>query len=91
MLRTGLLVCGVLSSLLYVAMTIFVAMQWEGYSSTSQTISELSAIGVWERINLGVFLLWVVVLAIALLRVEDTARGIVRGTANFSAHAHQRH
>ena len=48
-------------------------------------------IGVWERINLGVFLLWVVVLAIALLRVEDTARGIVRGTANFSTHAHQRH
>ena len=220
MLRRGLLVCGVLSSLLYAAMTIVVAMQWEGYSSTSQTISELSAIGaptrslwavpgalytllvtafgwgvwqsgarsralrivgglllaygalglvwpfapmhlretlaagggtvsdtmhivlasvtvllmllaiafgaaafgrpfrlysivtlvilatfgaltfrdapgiaanlptpwigVWERINLGVFLLWVVVLAIALLRVEDTARGIVRGTANFS-------
>ena len=25
-------------------------------------------IGVWERINIGVFLLWVVVLAIALLR-----------------------
>jgi hypothetical protein len=25
-------------------------------------------IGVWERINLGVFLLWVVVLAVALLR-----------------------
>ena len=48
-------------------------------------------LGVWERINLGVFLLWVVVLAIALLRVEDTARGIVRGTANFSTHAHQRH
>ena len=45
MLRRGLLVCGVLSSLLYVAMTIFVARQWEGYSSTSQTISELSAIG----------------------------------------------
>ena len=227
MLRRGLLVCGVLSSLLYVAMTILVARQWDGYSSASQTISELSAIGaptrslwavpgavytvlviafgwgvwksgahdrafrivgglilaygalglvwpfapmhlretlaagegtasdtmhlvlasvtvllmllaiafgaaafgrpfrlysivtlvilatfgaltfrdapgiaanlptpwigVWERINLGVFLLWVVVLAIALLRVEDTARGIVRGTANFSTHAHQRH
>ena len=31
-----------------------------------------------------------VVLAIALLRVEKTARGIVRGTANFPAHARQR-
>jgi Protein of unknown function (DUF998) len=29
-------------------------------------------IGVWERINIGVFLLWVVVLALALLRVPDT-------------------
>lgn len=26
--------------------------------------------GVWERINIGVFLLWVVVLAIALLRAQ---------------------
>jgi hypothetical protein len=25
-------------------------------------------VGLWERINIGVFLLWVVVLAIALLR-----------------------
>jgi len=30
-------------------------------------------IGVWERINLGVFLLWVVVLATTLLRVKDAA------------------
>jgi hypothetical protein len=28
---------------------------------------------VWERINIGVFLLWVVVLAITLLRVQETA------------------
>lgn len=28
--------------------------------------------GVWERINLGVFLLWVVMLAVALLRVEPS-------------------
>jgi uncharacterized protein DUF998 len=30
-------------------------------------------VGLWERINIGVFLLWVVVVAIALLRVRDTA------------------
>ena len=29
-------------------------------------------VGVWERINLGVFLLWIVVLAAALLRGRDT-------------------
>jgi hypothetical protein len=49
MVRKSLLVCGILSSLLYVAMTIFVAMQWEGYSSASQTISELSAIDAPTR------------------------------------------
>ena len=49
MARKSLLVCGILSSLLYVAMTIFVAMQWDAYSSASQTISELSAIGAPTR------------------------------------------
>jgi Protein of unknown function (DUF998) len=47
--RTALLVCGIVSSLLYVAMNVFVAMQWEGYSSASQTVSELSAIGAPTR------------------------------------------
>src|ERR1700687_4582000 len=47
--RKILLVCGVLSSLLYVAMTVFVPMQWEGYSSASQTVSELSAISAPTR------------------------------------------
>jgi hypothetical protein len=39
-----LLVCGILSSFLYVVMTVFIAMQWDDYNSASQTISELSAI-----------------------------------------------
>ena len=43
------LFCGILSSLLYVAMNIFIPMQWEGYSTTSQTISELSAIDAPTR------------------------------------------
>jgi len=47
--RKILLVCGVLSSLLYVAMNVLVPMQWEGYSSASQTVSELSAIGAPTR------------------------------------------
>jgi hypothetical protein len=47
--RKTLLVSGILSSLLYVAMNIFVAMRWDGYSSASQTVSELSAIGAPTR------------------------------------------
>jgi hypothetical protein len=49
MIRKILLLCGILSSLLYAAMTVFVAMQWTDYSSASQTISELSAIGAPTR------------------------------------------
>ena len=49
MARKLLLFCGILSSLLYVAMNIVGAMPFEGYSSTSQTISELSAIGAPSR------------------------------------------
>jgi hypothetical protein len=49
MLRRALLACGILSSLVYVAMTVLVARQWPEYSSFSQTISELSAIDAPTR------------------------------------------
>jgi hypothetical protein len=49
MQRKILLACGILSSLLYAAMNVFMPMQWEGYSSASQTVSELSAIGAPTR------------------------------------------
>lgn len=48
MLR-GSLVCGILSSLLYAAMNAFVPLGFDGYSLTSQTVSELSAIGAPTR------------------------------------------
>jgi hypothetical protein len=35
-------------------------------------------VGVWERISIGCFLLWVVVLAVTLLRVGDTAAATAR-------------
>jgi uncharacterized membrane protein len=47
--RRALLVCGIVSSVLYAALTVFFARQWESYSSASQTISELSAIGAPTR------------------------------------------
>jgi len=49
LLKKILLISGILSSLLYVAMNIFVPMQYDGYSSITQTISELSAIGAPTR------------------------------------------
>jgi len=48
-LRKGLLICGILSSVLYVAINIIVPLQWTEYDWTSQTVSELSAIGAPTR------------------------------------------
>jgi hypothetical protein len=45
----NLLICGILSSVLYVLMNIFVPMQFEGYSIPSQAVSELSAIDAPTR------------------------------------------
>ena len=47
--RKVLLLCGLVSSLLYAAMNIFVPLFWNGYSSFSQTISELSAVDAPTR------------------------------------------
>lgn len=55
LLRKVLLVSGVLSSLLYIAMNIFVAIRDADYSSASQTVSELSAIGAPTR---DIWVLW---------------------------------
>lgn len=49
LLGNMLLVCGILSQLLYVAMNVIAAMLYEGYNAASQTVSELSAIGAPTR------------------------------------------
>jgi hypothetical protein len=49
MIRWTLLACGILSSLLYVAMNVFIPMQWEGYSQASRVVSELSAVDAPTR------------------------------------------
>jgi hypothetical protein len=48
-LRDPGLSCGILAGVLYVAMTLFVGMLWDGYSTADQTISELSAIDAPTR------------------------------------------
>jgi hypothetical protein len=47
--RQLLLGCGIVSSLLYVAANVLGARRWREYSLTSQTVSELSAIGAPSR------------------------------------------
>jgi hypothetical protein len=47
--RRFLLICGILASVLYVAMTLLVGLLWEDYSIVSGVPSELSAIGAPTR------------------------------------------
>jgi hypothetical protein len=64
-LHNPLLVLGIVSSLLYAAMLAFIPLQWEGYSSAAQTVSELSAIGAPTRslwVPLGIF--WTLLYAV---------------------------
>lgn len=49
MTRKVLLLCGAAASLLYVGMNAFVPLLWPGFSTFSQTISELSAIDAPTR------------------------------------------
>lgn len=70
-----LLFCGILSSLLYLAMNIFIPMLWKEYSMVSQVVSELSAIGAPTR---PVWFAWGLVYA---LLVMGFGMGIWQSTA----------
>lgn len=48
-MRRALLLCGVISPLLYAVADILAGVMWEGYSFRDQTISELGAIGAPSR------------------------------------------
>ena len=65
LLKRVLLICGILSSLLYVGTDILAGMLWEGYSFINQAISELSAIGAPTRQLTAPLLTIYIVLVIA--------------------------
>lgn len=69
-IRRALLACGVLSSFIYAAMLAIVPMGWEDYSSASQAVSELSAIGAPTRA------LWVPLGAVYALLVAGFGVGV---------------
>ena len=56
-LRKAFLVCGVVSSIYYVGVNVYVPTQWDGYSLTAGVVSELSAIDAPTR-PLWVTLMW---------------------------------
>src|ERR1044071_9579569 len=69
-MRRALLTCGIAASLLYAGMNVFIPMQWNGYSSGAQAISELSAIGAPTRP------LWVVLGILYALLIAGFGVGI---------------
>lgn len=50
-IQNSLLLCGIFSSLWYIAINAFVPLMYYGYSTASLTVSELSAIGAPTRIS----------------------------------------
>jgi len=48
-LLKGLLISGIMASLLYISMNVFIPMRYAGYNSFSQTVSEISAIDAPTR------------------------------------------
>lgn len=80
LLRKVLLMCGIVSSILYVALTIIVPMQWPEYNSASQTISELSAIDAPTRqlwaIACTPYTILMLAFAWGVLRSAGTSRSV---------------
>lgn len=70
-----LLSCGILSSLWYFAINIYVPMQYEGYSVAAFTVSELSAINAPTRI------LWVLLSLLYPLLFAAFGWGVLRFAA----------
>jgi len=75
MTRKFLLSCGIFSSVLYFGMNIFIPMLFEGYSSASQTVSELSAINAPTRP------LWILLALVYILLFGAFGFGIWRSAA----------
>ena len=71
-MQRGLIICGILSSLWYIAINVIVPSQYEGYSIPSLTVSELSAIGAPTRI------LWVLIVLLYPLLFASFGWGILR-------------
>lgn len=74
-----LLASGILSSLMYTAMNIFVPFDYPGYSSFSQVVSELSAIGAPTR------QLWIILSVFYLLFQAAFGWGVLLSAQNNKA------
>jgi hypothetical protein len=78
-MRKGLLFCGILSSVWYIAINILVPVFYEGYSTVNLTVSELSAIGAPTRI------LWVLLAILYPLLFAAFGLGVLKSAGQSRA------
>src|SRR5215471_10774548 len=78
-LKRALLLCGILCSLWYTAINIYVPMMYPGYSITSYTVSELSAIDAPTRY------LWVLLASAFPLLLGAFGFGVLQSAAGNRA------
>jgi K+-transporting ATPase A subunit len=84
MVRKVLLICGILSSLLYVVTLTLGAMRWEGYSPISHTVSELIAIDAPSKpLVVPLFVIYSVLVYAFGLSIWESARQ--KPTLRFTA------
>jgi hypothetical protein len=60
-----LLVCGIISSFIYILADILLGLSWKGYSFFSQAVSELSAIGAPTRLSWNIMSFFYIPLVVA--------------------------
>jgi len=79
-MKKSLLVCGIISSLLYVGTDVLASMLYPGYSYTSQMVSELGAIGAPTRpLWIAMSMLYnplVIAFGVGVLRVAGQKRSL---------------
>lgn len=79
-LKKILLICGILSSIIYIGTDILGASLWEGYSYSSQTVSELSAVGSPNRQLIGslffTFNLLIIAFGFGVLKASDAGHAL---------------
>jgi len=76
---------------LYSAVSMLVLLAFGGltsaYASKVQANLATPLVGVWERINIGVFLVWIVVLAFTLWRDRESPPFTLPGTGARTTHS----
>lgn len=81
--NNGLLICGILSSILYIAADLIASMIYKNYSCISQCFSELQAVGAPTRplivILMSIYNLLIILFALGIILTDKRKRALITG------------